>query len=90
MPGLLNHLTGTLNDIDAMKEETKQLMRTIRLPRKLGQITERMPSSKYEDSVRDKPDSAPTDRNRSESAVEVGMSQKLNRVSSVPAAMRLN
>jgi hypothetical protein len=49
MPGLLNHLTGTLDDIESMKEETKQLMSTIRLPRKLGMITERMPASKYND-----------------------------------------
>jgi len=36
MPGLLNHLTGTLNEIESLKEETKSLMQTIRLPRKLG------------------------------------------------------
>lgn len=52
MPGLLNHLTGTLNEIESMKEETKILMSTIRLPRRLGQITERMPASNYERSVR--------------------------------------
>jgi len=48
MPGLLNHLTGTLDDIESMKEETKSLMNTIRLPRNLGMITERMPASQYD------------------------------------------
>ena len=48
MPGLLNHLTGTLDKIESTKEETKSLMGTIRLPRNLGKITESLPASKYE------------------------------------------
>ena len=48
MPGLLNHLTGTLDDIEAMKSETEKLMKTIRMPRKLGEITERMPAPQYD------------------------------------------
>ncbi len=48
MPGLLNHLTGTLNDIEALKEETESLLRTIKLPRNLGMITERLPAAQYD------------------------------------------
>ena len=48
MPGLLNHLTGTLDDIEAMKSETEKLMKTIRMPRKMGEITERMPAPQYD------------------------------------------
>lgn len=48
MPGLLNHVTGTLDNIQARKEDTESLLNTIRLPRKLGMITERMPASNYE------------------------------------------
>jgi len=50
-----------------------------------------MPASNYERSTRsDAPTSAgQSERNKSESATEVS-SNKLSRVSSVPAAMRLN
>ena len=48
MPGLLNHLTGTLDEIEAMKSETEKLMKTIRMPRKMGEITERMPAPQYD------------------------------------------
>ena len=44
MPGLLNHLTGTLNEIESLKADNEVLMKTIRMPRKLDQITERMPA----------------------------------------------
>ena len=43
MPGLLNHLTGTLDEIEAMKSEQEKLMKTIRMPRRMGEITERLP-----------------------------------------------
>jgi hypothetical protein len=45
MPGLLNHLTGTLDDIEALKEDTESLLNTIKLPRNMGQITNIMPAS---------------------------------------------
>ncbi len=45
MPGLLNHLTGTLDDIEAQKEVNENLISTIRLPRNLGMITERLPAA---------------------------------------------
>lgn len=48
MPGLLNHLTGTLDDIEAMKSEQEKLMKTIRMPRKMGEITDRLPKPQYE------------------------------------------
>ena len=48
MPGLLNHLTGTLNEIESLKEETESLLRTIKLPRNLGMITERLPAAQYD------------------------------------------
>ena len=74
MPGLLNHLTGTLDDIESMKEETKSLMSTIRLPHRLGLITERMPASKYDSDA----------KHSEESAEKSQMS--LKRVSSVPSS----
>jgi len=48
-PGLLNHLTGTLEilDIDA-DEKNENLLSTIRCPRNLGQITERLPKPQYQ------------------------------------------
>jgi hypothetical protein len=88
MPGLLNHLTGTLNDIEALKEETKSLMHTIRLPRKLGMITERMPASQYEASVRSSEKPSTADPNINNLGLEVTQN-KLNRVASVPASLRL-
>ena len=54
MPGLLNHITGTLDDIQALKEDTESLLQTIRLPRNLGMITERLPAAQYKDSDRAK------------------------------------
>lgn len=49
-PGLLNHLTGTLEELD-FHEETESkadnLLSTIRCPRNLGQITERLPKAQY-------------------------------------------
>jgi hypothetical protein len=48
MPGLLNHVTGTLDNIQARKEDTESLLNTIRLPRNMGMITERMPAANYE------------------------------------------
>jgi NIMA (never in mitosis gene a)-related kinase len=42
-PGLLNHITGTLQDIEQSKEDKDALMKTIRMPRHMGEITERLP-----------------------------------------------
>jgi hypothetical protein len=36
MPGLLNHITGTLEDIEALAIDTENLLKTIALPRNLG------------------------------------------------------
>merc|ERR1711981_1363437 len=50
-PGLLNHLTGTLEDIDFNEElepKNDNLLSTIRCPRNLGQITERLPKAQYQ------------------------------------------
>ena len=44
MPGLLNHLTGTLDDIDALKPDEKEtLMKTIRMPRRMNDVKQRLP-----------------------------------------------
>lgn len=32
-PGLLNHLTGTLDDMEPLKEESENLLNTIKMPR---------------------------------------------------------
>lgn len=44
MPGLLNNLTGTLQRIDVdIDLEKEGLLNTIKVPKDLGQITERLP-----------------------------------------------
>ena len=48
MPGLLNHITGTLDELEAMMPDQDNLMKTIRMPRRLGEITERMPAPQYD------------------------------------------
>jgi hypothetical protein len=57
MPGLLNHLTGTLNEIQMLAEEAQDdsLMKTIKLPRRMGEITERLPASQYETKTKESP-----------------------------------
>ena len=48
MHGFLNHITGTLDEIDAQKStDTEKLLNTIRCPRNLGLINSSMPASKY-------------------------------------------
>jgi|688.fasta_scaffold180303_2 hypothetical protein len=43
-PGLLNHITGTLESQEVHKDDEKtMLMKTIRMPRHMGEITERLP-----------------------------------------------
>jgi NIMA (never in mitosis gene a)-related kinase 1/4/5 len=41
-PGLLNHITGTLKEIES-PEEAAALMKTIRMPRNMDQIMDRLP-----------------------------------------------
>ena len=43
MPGLLNHLTGTLEGMEILKVEPENLLKTIKMPRNKHDITERMP-----------------------------------------------
>lgn len=48
--GLLNHITGTLENLDVAPESVpviQDLLSTIRCPRNLGQITDRLPKSQY-------------------------------------------
>jgi serine/threonine protein kinase len=50
-PGLLNHLTGTLEELVYEEEcelQGDNLLQTIRCPRNLGQITERLPKAQYQ------------------------------------------
>jgi len=48
MPGLLNHLSGTLEQLEVLiPDESEKLLGTIRCPLNLGQITERMPKANY-------------------------------------------
>ena len=58
MPGLLNHITGTLDDIQALIPDQESLMKTIRMPRRMGEITDRLPAPQY--------DSAPFKRTNSQ------------------------
>ena len=46
-PGLLSHVTDTPEHFHSRKEETESLLQTIRLPRNLGMITDRMPAANY-------------------------------------------
>lgn len=48
MPGLLNHITDTLDEIQGMVPDQENLMKTIRMPRRMGEITERMPKPQYD------------------------------------------
>lgn len=51
MPGLLNHLTGTLEEIDrtaVQPEENESLLKTIKMPRRMGQITAALPAPQYD------------------------------------------
>jgi hypothetical protein len=53
--GLLNHITGTLENIDVAQDSVpvlQDLLSTIRCPRNLGQITDRLPKSQYEPTLR--------------------------------------
>ena len=49
MPGLLNHLSGTLEMLDVRIDPDDQgLLNTIKLPKELGLITERLPKPQYQ------------------------------------------
>jgi NIMA (never in mitosis gene a)-related kinase len=54
-PGLLNHLTGTLEELTFVEESElsgDNLLQTIRCPRNLGQITERLPKAQYQQRLK--------------------------------------
>ena len=51
MPGLLNHVTGTLDEIQALIPDQESLMKTIRMPRRMGEITERLPAPQYDNQL---------------------------------------
>merc|ERR1711981_170839 len=54
-PGLLNHMTGTLEDLDYdedLNSDNQGLLQTIRCPRNLGQITERLPAPQYQPKMK--------------------------------------
>jgi len=46
-PGLMNHITGALDEIKSPQEETESLLSTIKVPRQLGMIGKVMPASQY-------------------------------------------
>ena len=48
MPGLLNNITDSLDDIQALIPDQENLMKTIRMPKSMGEITERLPAPQYE------------------------------------------
>lgn len=50
-PGLLNHLTGTLEELtfeEEFENQSDNLLSTIKCPRNFGQITERLPKAQYQ------------------------------------------
>jgi hypothetical protein len=55
MPGLLNHLSGTLERLDITYDvEKENLLGTIKVPRDLGKITEHLPKPQYNKIKRNK------------------------------------
>lgn len=52
LPGVVKHITESLDDIEARKVMPEKLLNTIRCPLNLGQITDRMPASNYQKSER--------------------------------------
>ena len=49
MPGLLNHVTGTLDELAALQSDEKEiLMKTIRMPRRMGEVKQRLPKPQYD------------------------------------------
>lgn len=46
-PAVAKHLTTDLDQIQSRKEDTESLLQTIRCPRNLGMITDRMPAANY-------------------------------------------
>lgn len=54
MPSLLNHITGTLDNIQSKKEDTESLLRTIKMPRNLGMISGVMPAAQYQSNKEEK------------------------------------
>jgi NIMA (never in mitosis gene a)-related kinase len=49
LPGLLNHVTGTLDELQALEpDENEALMKTIRMPRRMGEVTNRLPKPQYD------------------------------------------
>ena len=54
-PGLLNHITGTLQDLDIDTEDIDHkanLLKTIKCPRNLGMISERLPAPQYKPKMK--------------------------------------
>lgn len=50
---MLNHITGTLENLDIDSDDigkNANLLKTIRCPRNLGMITERLPAPQYQQS----------------------------------------
>ena len=48
MPGVINNLTEKLENLNVPSEtESESLLKTIRCPRNLGMITERLPKPQY-------------------------------------------
>lgn len=45
LPGLLNHLTGTLDELAALAPDEKEdLLKTIRMPRRMNELAQKLPS----------------------------------------------
>lgn len=68
-PGLLNHVTGTLEELDINDEdcESQDLLKTIRCPRNLNMVTASLPAPQYQ----------PLQRSKS-LAVDIGVDKKLS------------
>ena len=69
-PGLLNHVTETLEELDIQEEDSDEqsnLLKTIRCPRNLNMVTASLPAPQYQ----------PLQRSKS-LAIEIGVDKKLN------------
>lgn len=85
-PGLLNHITGTLQNLELEIEQNNQfnensnnLLSTIVLPRNLGQITDRLPKPQYKSLSRSKSLAIETD-NKSDEKVKPVSSLSKNEI----------
>ena len=79
MPGLLNHITGTLDEIQSLIPDQENLMKTIRMPRRMGEITERLPAPQYEQTNLKRTNSQPQMKHEEIDSKNIGLSSSASK-----------